>query len=185
MRLFVAITPPPSVVAHLDEFLEPRREAAGFRWSPPEQWHLTLAFCADFPERRLDDLLERLERAAARRHPIDARLTGGGAFPNAARPKVLWLGVDVDRIEVERMATGVRAAVAKAGGAVDGQRFRPHLTLARMAQPIEASNWVRLLDGYAGPTWTIDSLELIASHLGEGPRRRPRYETLGTFPLHV
>ena len=45
------------------------------------------------------------------------------------------------------------------------------------------SSWVRLLDGYAGPTWTVDELTLIESHLGEGPRKRPRYVVLETFPL--
>ena len=185
MRLFVAVTPPVQVVEDLDAFLDVRREAAGFRWAPPEQWHLTLAFCADFPEHRLEELQERLARAAGRRHPVDARLAGGGAFPNVGRARVLWLGLDTDdHTEVDHLATGARAAVAKAGGRVDGQRFRAHLTLARMGHPIEATRWVRLLEGYAGPSWTIEQIDLIASHLGEGPRRRPRYETLGSYPLH-
>jgi 2'-5' RNA ligase len=184
MRLFVAITPPKHVVEDLDAFLEVRREAGGaLRWVQPDQWHLTLAFCSDFPDVRLDELEERLERAAARRHPVAARLAGGGAFPNVGRAKGLWLGLDASHSELDRMATGARAAVAKAGGQVDGQRFREHLTLARAGHPIEATRWVRLLDGYAGPEWIIDSLDLIASHLGEGDRGRPRHELLARFPL--
>jgi 2'-5' RNA ligase len=42
---------------------------------------------------------------------------------------------------------------------------------------------VRLLDGYAGPTWRATELTLVASYLGEGPSRRPRYEAVDTFPL--
>lgn len=184
MRLFVAITPPEPVIEHLEDFLDVRREAGPeLRWSPPPQWHLTLAFCADFPEHRIDELDERLARAATRRHSLEARLTGGGAFPDVGRARVLWLGLDADRVEIDRMATGARAAVSKAGGQVDGQRFRPHLTLARMAHPLDASRWVRLLDGYTGPAWAVGNVELIASHLGEGVRGRPRYETLGTYPL--
>jgi 2'-5' RNA ligase len=45
------------------------------------------------------------------------------------------------------------------------------------------SSWVRLLDGYAGPPWTVEGFALIASHLGEGPRKRPRYELVDTFTL--
>lgn len=184
MRLFVAITPPEHVVKDLDAFLEVRRDAAPeFRWVPPEQWHLTLAFCADFPDIRLDDLEERLARGAARRVAVVAGLAGGGAFPNVARARVLWLGLNAPETELERMATGARAAVAKAGGQVDGQRFRAHLTLARMGHPIGASRWVRMLDGYVSPEWTIDSVDLIASHLGEGQRGRPRHEVINTFPL--
>lgn len=180
----MAIRPPEDVVEDLDAFLEVRRDAGPeLRWAAPDQWHLTLAFCADFPESRLDDLGERLARAASKRRPVETRLSGGGAFPNVGRARVLWAGFDTDRVEVERMATGARAAVSKAGGAVDGQRFRAHLTLARAGHPIEATRWVHLLDAYAGPTWTVDSIELIASHLGEGPRGRPRHETLAGFPL--
>jgi len=186
MRLFVGVVPPQHVVDDLDAFLEVRRDAASFRWTLPEQWHLTLAFMGTFPERRLDDLVERLGRAAHRRTPFELAFAGGGAFPNAARAKVLWVDVRADddaRTELDRLATGARAAATKAGGEVDGGRFHAHLTLARLGRPDEVSNWVRLLEAYAGPAWTVDELALIESHLGEGPRRRPRYEVLDTFPL--
>ncbi len=76
------------------------------------------------------------------------------------------------------MATGARAAAGKAGIALDGQRFRPHLTIARLGRPAEVSSWVRLLDAYEGPEWTTTTYSLVASHLGEGPHNRPRHEVV-------
>lgn len=186
MRCFVAVVPPQHAVEHLDEFLDVRREAAAFRWTPPEHVHVTLAFLAQVADRHLDELVERLGRAAARRHPVLTRIAGGGAFPHVAGARVLWAGLDLDadgRTELDRMATGARAAASRTGIEVEGRRFKPHLTVARMGRPTEVTPWVRLLDGYAGPTWTADTLTLIESHLGEGPRRRPRYETLAELPL--
>lgn len=186
MRMFVALTPPEAAVEHLDEFLAVRREAAPFRWSLPEQLHVTLAFLADVPERNLDDLVERLTRAGRRRTAFPTRIAGGGAFPNAAKARVLWAGLDLDdteRIELGRMATGARAAASKAGIEVEGRRFRPHVTVARLGRPAEVSRWVRLLDAYAGPEWAADRIHLIASHLGEGPRGRPRYEVVESFDM--
>lgn len=186
MRCFVAVTPPGQARDDLDTFLEPRRAAAPFRWTDPEQVHLTLAFVGDLPERRLDDLVERLERAASRRRPVRTAITGGGAFPHAAGARVVWAGLaldEADAVEVRRMADGARAAANRAGAAVDGQRFRPHLTVARCPRPTEVTRWVRLLDAYRGPEWTIDSFTLVESHLGEGPRRRPRHEVVAEFPL--
>jgi 2'-5' RNA ligase len=186
MRMFVALTPPDAAVEHLDGFLAVRRDAAPFRWSLREQLHVTLAFLAVVPDRRLDDLVERLGRAAARRRPVPTRIAGGGAFPDAARARVLWAGLEVDesgRTELSRMATGARAAAARAGIDVGGQRFRAHLTVARLGRPTEVSRWVRLLDGYAGPGWVADRLDLVASYLGEGPRGRPRYEVVETFDV--
>lgn len=182
--MFVALVPPAEAVTHLDEFLAVRRDAASFRWAAPEQFHVTLAFLASVPDRHLDDLVERLGRAAARRTSFETCMSGGGAFPHVGRARVLWAGLDLDeagRTELGRMATGARAAASRAGVRVDGQRFRPHVTVARMGQPAELSSWVRLLDDYRGPRWRAAGVELIASHLGEGPRRRPRYETVETF----
>lgn len=182
--MFVAAVPPPGVLEHLEEFLSVRRDAAAFRWTVPDQWHVTLAFLADVPDRAYDDLVARLERAARKRRPMSAAVTGGGAFPNVGRARVLWAGVDLDDPEeLRRLATGCRAAASKAGIDVAGERFKPHLTLARMGHPVEATSWVRLLDGYRGPGWALDEITLIASHLGEGPRKRPRYEVVETFPL--
>jgi 2'-5' RNA ligase len=181
--MFVAVTPPEPVLEDLEEYVVPRRGAAPFRWSVPEQWHVTLAFMDDVPERVYDGLVERLAVAAGRRHPVRATITGGGAFPNAGRAKVLWAGLETDVEELERLATGARNAAVKAGVEVDGQRFRPHVTLGRAGRPVEATRWVRLFDAYRGPAWTVDHVALVASHLGQGPRGRPRYDVVERFAL--
>lgn len=186
LRMFAALVPPPEAVDHLDGFLDVRRAAAPYRWATREQLHLTLAFLAEVEERRLDDLVERLARAAARRTAFETAVAGGGAFPNAGRARVLWAGLDLDepaRTELDRLATGCRAAANRAGIALDGQRFRPHVTLARLGRPTEVSDWVRLLDSYAGPRWVADRVVLVASYLGEGAGGRPRYEELESFAL--
>lgn len=185
MRMFVAAVPPSEALEDLEEFLSVRREAAPFRWTVPDQWHITLAFLAEVPDRSYDDLVERLVRAARKRHPMRATIAGGGAFPHVGRAKVLWTGVDLDdREELRRLATGCRAAASKAGIEVAGERFKPHITVARMGgRPIEGTPWVRLLDAYRGPEYDLDEITLIASHLGEGPRKRPRYEVMERFRL--
>lgn len=186
MRMFVAVRPPEEAVEDLDAFLEPRRAERHFRWVLPEQWHLTLAFLAEVPDRALDDLVERLERAARKRAAVSTAITGGGAFPNVGRAKVLWAGLALserDREELRRLATGCRAAATKAGIEVDGQRFRAHLTLGRTGHPVEATSWVRILDTYRGPSWEVAEIALLASYLGQGPRNRPRHEIVQAFPL--
>jgi len=183
--MFAALVPPPEALEDLGEFLAPRQEAEpGFRWTLPEQWHLTLAFLPAVADRHLDDLVERLGRAAHRRTPFTLRVTGGGAFPGPERAKVLYAALECDRTEeLTRLATGARAAAAKAGTEVDGRRFHPHLTLARVGRPVEATRWLRVLAAYRGPPWNVSSVSLIRSHLGEGPRGRPRYELVEDLPV--
>jgi len=186
MRLFAALVPPPEALEHLDSFLDVRREVRELRWVQADQVHVTLAFLAEVPDRKLDDLIERMARASARRTSFETAIRGGGAFPDVGRAKVLWTGLDLDetgRTELERLATGCRAAANRAGIEVDGSRFRAHLTVARTRHPHDVTSWVRLLDAYEGPRWRAGELTLVASYLGEGPRGRPRHVPLDTFPL--
>lgn len=184
----MALVPPEHVVEHLDEFLAPRKEApeaSGMRWTAPDQWHVTLAFMGDVADRHLDELVERLGRVSARRSALELTIAGGGAFPNVARAKVLYAGLDAEGrdADLRHLAVGTRAAATKAGADVGGGRFRAHVTIARVGRPFDVTRWVRVLDAYRGPAWTADEVSLVQSHLGEGPRRRPRYEVLETFPL--
>ncbi len=57
------------------------------------------------------------------------------------------------------------------------------MTVARLRAPRDVVRWVRLLDGYVGPAWQVDRIELVSSYLGEGPGNRPRYETINTLPF--
>ncbi len=184
MRLFVAIVPPEEVLEDLAEHLGPRREAGhDLRWTDPYQWHLTLAFMAAVDPRHVDELEERLARAARRAAPLELRVAGVGCFPHVARAKVLWCGVEDPAGALPALARSVRGVAAKSGAAPDGGRFRAHLTLARLPRPADATRWVRVLEPYAGPPWTAGQLTLVESHLGQGRNGRPRYAVLGRFPL--
>lgn len=185
MRMFVAVVPPADVVEQIEEFLEPRRDAdPTLRWTEPYQWHLTLAFLPEVGPRRLDELVEGLTRVAERRTACDVRFAGSGAFPSPDRARVLWLGVETDPADaLDLLAASVRATANTTGTVVEGGRFRPHVTVARVRQPQDATRWLRILGSYDGPGWTAGSIELIESHLGQGRAGHPRYETVTALTL--
>lgn len=186
MRTFVALRPPLEATEHLSEFLEPRRSAFEVGWTPPERWHVTLAFVDHVPERSLDRLEEALAATARRRCPLTIRLEGGGTFPDPFAARVLFavpaMG-DHCRHELGRLAAGVRTAATTSGLPVDGARFVPHVTLARSRRPMRAHRFLQVMETYSGPTWCAAEIELVASHLGEGRASQRRHEVLARFQL--
>ena|SRR6478735_7084609 len=184
MRLFVAVVPPDEVLDDLDAHLEPRRDAgADLRWTDRHQWHVTLAFLGDVPERRLDDLTEALSRSVAKRSPLVLRLSGAGAFPSPYAARVLWAGVEQVRGDLAAVAHGIRSSASSVGASPDGARFHPHLTLGRFGRPTEATRWIRSLQGLEGPAWVAPGAALVESHLGQGRGRRPRHEVVADLPF--
>ena len=85
-RMFVAVIPPDEVLEDLEAFVSPRRGAVPFRWTDPEQWHLTLAFSHGVPDRSYDDLVDRLARRA-QAQPDQARILGAVPSPTSGGPR--------------------------------------------------------------------------------------------------
>ena len=187
-RLFAAIVPPDDVIEHLDAFLDPRRDAEpGFRWTPSHQLHITLAFMESVEERRIEDYVDRLADGLSGTPVPEIALAGPVTFPDAGTARVLAVGVasvsESADVVLERLAGRARNAAVVSGIEVDGSRFKPHATIARLRRPTEATNWVRLLETYVGPSWPVYEVAIVASHLGEGAHNGPRYETIAEIPL--
>jgi 2'-5' RNA ligase len=187
MRLFVAVAVPECAADELDDAVAPLRQSwPGLRWTGRDAWHLTLAFLGEVNEPVSARLVPRLERAAARHPRLSLSLGGAGAFPGATRARVLWTGVKGEPRALPALAASVAAGARRAGAppAEEGRRFQPHLTLARCREPVDVRPLVGCLSGYAGTPWTAEEIYLIRSHLPGGrPHDRPRYETLGCWPL--
>jgi 2'-5' RNA ligase len=180
MRLFVAVSPPDHAVAELRSATAAMRSAHPQpRWTPPDQWHLTVAFLGEVGDEARADLSARLGRTAARHPPMRLALHGAGRFGD----RVLWTGVAGDVGALRGLAASVRAAARRTGIAVEDRPYQPHLTLAFGRDGADLRPLVAALSGFAGSTWTAGELHLVRSHLGAGPGRPSRYEAISTWPL--
>ena len=137
MRCFLAVIPPADVIAGIERFLEPRRTASQrspWRWTRPGSYHVTLAFMADYPDQRTEELIQGLDAWAQRRAPLTMTVAGAGAFRSPERAKVLYLGVPGEAAaRLGEWSQQLRALVTHHGGSPDGAGFTPHLTVARAA----------------------------------------------------
>jgi 2'-5' RNA ligase len=134
MRAFIAIELPETIRSTL------RRKQALFRsvspdarWTEPEGIHLTLKFLGEVPDPRVKEVCGRLKNLG----PFEAfimQLKGFGFFPDARRPRVLWVGVET-LSSLSRLAEQIEEAMQGIGFARENRAFRPHLTLARFRVP--------------------------------------------------
>ena len=178
----MAIALPAAAAGELDSAVAPLRLAwPELRWTGRDAWHLTLAFLGEVDEGLTGKLGDRLQRAAARYPRLSLSLGGAGAFPTAARARVLWTGIRGDRRELADLAASVAAGARRAGvpPTQEGRRYEPHLTLARCRAPADVQTLVATLGGFAGTSWTASEIYLIRSRLQD----QPRYETLGAWPM--
>ncbi|MGE5529226.1 MAG: RNA 2',3'-cyclic phosphodiesterase [Patescibacteria group bacterium] len=131
MRLFVAIwLPAPLARAALTRLEGLRPGSRGVRWVKPDQLHLTLKFLGETQEGLLPSLEAALAGVASASTPIYLGLGGGGVFPPAGPPRVVWLAVTPGP-ELADLAARVERALAPLGFAPERRPFRPHLTLGR------------------------------------------------------
>lgn len=180
MRLFVALTPPDDVVDDLlAGTVELREMAPRLRWTPPQQWHLTLAFLGEVDGSVLEALTGRLARAARRHPPPALWLGGGGRFGQ----RVLWTRVHGDRHGLRRLAESARAAARRSGVPTEQRPYRPHLTLARAGAGADLRPLVERLAGYEGRGWVADRLHLVRSRLGAGQGGYALHEPIAGWPL--
>ena len=101
----------------------------------PGNLHLTLKFLGDVAEGRVDAIVGALSGAASDVSVFAADLRGLGAFPSAARPRVVWAGVTEGAGAMVELADRIDAALAAHGFAREARPFSPHVTLGRVRQP--------------------------------------------------
>jgi RNA 2',3'-cyclic 3'-phosphodiesterase len=178
LRLFVAFDVPDEVREAAEASVAPwRARFPRAKWVPKQNQHVTLKFLGStWP--RLVPWVHGTVAAVAQAHaPVPTRVLGLGAFPNARRARVLWVGLDDAAGGLARIAAGLDEAFSREF-APEKRGFTPHLTVARFDPPVGLEG-VEEAKPVAEP-FGIDRIVLFRSHLR---RPAPVYEALESFSL--
>ena len=134
MRAFVAVDLPEELRAELRSRQRSLHKAArGTRWVRPEGIHLTLKFLGEVPDERVDEISKTLASLPPFT-PFKLQVKGIGFFPQARRPRVLWVGIEPCP-PLEALAAQVNKSLEAIGFAGEQRAFQHHLTLARFRVP--------------------------------------------------
>lgn len=127
-RLFVAIDLPD---AHKEHLAGLHDAALPGRWTPIQQYHLTLRFIGEVAEDRVATVEKTLAALEGAAFSLQGR--GVGVFPSRRRPRVLFAALHPAPTLLTLQAH-VEQALRVLGLDDDPKPFHPHVTLARLRQ---------------------------------------------------
>lgn len=162
IRAFIAIPIPEPIRARLavTQFLLPIA-----RPTPPENFHLTLAFLGSQPENRLEDLHLLLEQITA--PPLTLQIEGLGVF-GGDKPRSVHATFKPDPV-LARLQARIARAIDEAGLPRETRRFTPHVTLGRFAPGEGSASALARAIAQIGaldiPPFTADRFALMRSLL--------------------
>lgn len=163
-RLFVAIDLPEEMRSSLAGL---GHDLAGARRVPAGQLHLTLRFIGDADAATLEQI--KLALGEVNLSPFTLEVGGVGHFPRTRFARVLWVGVSPS-LPLLQLQEGVELALQAAGIPSEGRPFSPHITIARLKEPLlsQLQQFEEKQRDYMAGTFTVDHFHLYASTLSPG-----------------
>lgn len=189
LRLFVALELPAPILdalAQTQDALQAQMPRRAVRWVRGEGIHLTLKFLGETPARQREPIAAAVAAACAGHGPLTLRAAGLGCFPNPARPRVVWVGLEGDLAALGALQRAVESALEPLGFRPEGRPFSPHLTLGRVRDDVSSADVKAAGQVVAAATvgtlgeWTADAVSLMRSDLR---REGAVYTCLAATPL--
>jgi len=178
MRLFVGLSVPPDIRAHVGLLMG---GVQGARWQRDDQLHITLRFIGEVDTPRAQDIDSAL--AVLKAPAFALRLSGVDIFGDVAHPRLLWTGVQSDGA-IEHLRDKVEAALVRAGLPTETRKFKPHMTLARFGRekPRRLADYLAGYSDFATISFPVADFILYESRLGNDGAV---YEPLARYPLEA
>lgn len=185
IRAFLAVEPTTEIrkaIAALQLKLKGELRG-GVSWVRPEGIHLTLKFFGNIAEADIPIVSSMVDEATAGMSPLVVEVRGLGVFPDLRRPRVIWVGTGGEVTKLIDLQTMLEQGFCARGFAGEDRPFRPHLTLARIKQPLSGRVLEKIITAGRHEKighFTASSLILFRSDLTP---KGATYSKLVEFPL--
>jgi 2'-5' RNA ligase len=184
IRAFIALTPPAALQQTMAEVRQVFQHLSpSWRWVTPDHMHLTLKFLGDVPDESVLSLSQAMAHAIQGQSVFPLRARSLGCFPQPARARVLWVGLDDPRQALGCLHECLMTALIPLGFPPEERPFHPHLTLARAQSGARAHHLRPLLQQYHNHDFgefLVTQLHLVQSEL---QRSGAHHTILRSMPL--
>jgi 2'-5' RNA ligase len=169
LRLFIAVDTP-EIVKHQMALLtgELSHRWRNVRWEAPGKFHCTLCFLGNVRRALLPSIERRVAHAAAGTPPLSLAYSGIGFFPDATRPRVIWIGIQDVTGELLRLQQRVSGSLAEEGFAPEERAFHPHVTVGRVQATQRSGALIEIAETrtFYHPPVPVPAVEIMQSITG-------------------
>ena len=187
MRTFIAVDIPAAVKEEIGKLQEQLKKEVSsvVKWVNAENIHITLRFLGEVPEEKIELLRQVLPKGGRGIAPFKISIRGLGVFPEPSRPRVIWVGMESEGKMMEQLYWQIETLMRDSGFSPETRAFSPHLTVGRVKQLRNRTEWVRAIEKregiFIGET-KADCFYLFQSILRpQGPeyRKLEKFDLLG------
>ena len=146
LRTFIAIEIDPPHKQKLTNLISTLKQSdSDIKWVTEHQMHLTLKFLGNVEETKVQEISDALTLIANSTREFTITLSNIGTFPNAKRPRVIWIGVNKGKNKLKLLAGQIETELEKLDFPKETRDFKSHLTLGRVRSPKNLQNLTKLL----------------------------------------
>lgn len=182
VRMFLAVEVAAPIHAALVELKrELARAQPAVRWVRDEGLHATVKFLGGVEPDAVAALHDALTAAVGRSPAPTAVVRGLGAFPNPARARVVWVGLDCQPLT--QLAASVDRALAPLGFVPENRPYHAHITLGRVKDPRACPNLAGALRAHQADDFGSCAISELIAFRSDLRRDGAVYTKLWTIPL--
>jgi RNA 2',3'-cyclic 3'-phosphodiesterase len=163
-RTFISVPVP--VTEELEELFSDLGSVRNLRASKIEQTHITLRFIGDVDDRGLAAVCGCVRKACEGIGPFGIEVAGAGAFPDANRPRIVWIGARSGG-NLEALADRMSAELDDAGIGYDTKPFKPHITVGRISGSSDVKGFVESCSAKVFSSFECCSVKVMRSVLSQ------------------
>lgn len=182
IRAFLAIDLDDDLKPKINKIIrEFKQTDANIKYVDLQNLHFTLKFFGDIDTEGIGLISQKIENVIRDFNSFDIKIKGCGAFPNKNRIKVIWVGLDEDKI-LKDLHDTLDKEFNSIGFDLD-KKFSSHLTIGRMKSAKgkdKVKNTIEQYNNVDIGTMKVKSIVLKKSTLTP---RGPIYEDLIEFSL--
>jgi 2'-5' RNA ligase len=162
------------------------RAGTEVKWVEPENLHVTLLFLGEVNEREVPSVCGAVAECGASQPAFPMTIERAGCFPNARRPRILWIGVGQGTQELCALHDALEPPLLALGCYRREERpYTPHITLGRVKSDRPTDKLAVALNKHAGWKGGETLVREVLVMSSELTPKGPVYTVLSRAKLHA